>query len=85
MLDPTMVELVRTISALQRRVEELERAQRGIPSTVLFGADGSLIFNDFATETFKLVDAGSAGATEQDWVQVQVGGNTGYVRVYATK
>lgn len=85
MTDKTLVELIGRLNALQRRVEELERAQRGIPSTVLFGADGSLIFNDFATETFKLVDAGSVAATEQDWVQVQVGGNTGYVRVYATK
>ena len=25
----------------------------------------------------------STGATEQDWITVKVGGNTGYIRVYA--
>ena len=37
------------------------------------------------TEDFKIVDAGSAGATEQDWVEVKVGATTGYIRVYAAK
>ena len=37
------------------------------------------------TEDLEIVDAGSASATEQDWVQVEVGGNVGYIRVYATK
>ena len=36
------------------------------------------------TENFDIVDAGSAGATEQDWVEVRVGGVTGYLRVFAT-
>lgn len=38
-----------------------------------------------ATEDFDIVDAGSTAATEQDWIEVLVGGNTGYIRVYATK
>ena len=38
-----------------------------------------------ATEALEIVDAGSAGATEQDWIEVEVGGNTGYIRVYAAK
>lgn len=79
------LDLIRAINQMRRRLDELERAARGLPSTVLFGADGSLLFNDFATETFKLVDAGSAGATEQDWLEVTVGGNPGYIRVFATK
>jgi hypothetical protein len=37
------------------------------------------------TENLKIVDAGSTGATEQDWIEVEVGGITGYVRVYASK
>lgn len=38
-----------------------------------------------ATEDLELVDAGSASATEQDWIEVEVGGTTGYIRVYASK
>lgn len=46
---------------------------------------GSLMEWNFATEDLEFVDAGSTSATEQDWIEVQVAGNTGYVRVYATK
>ena len=45
----------------------------------------SLLLPNLATEDLKIKDAGSAGATEQDWIEVQVGGNTGYLRVFATK
>jgi hypothetical protein len=38
-----------------------------------------------ATEDWITTDAGSASATEQDWIEVTVGGTTGYIRVYATK
>lgn len=38
-----------------------------------------------ATENLKVVDAGSVGATQQDWVQVEVGGVTGYIHIYAAK
>jgi hypothetical protein len=38
-----------------------------------------------ATETFSFEDAGSTSATEQDWIEVSVGGVTGYIRVFATK
>lgn len=37
------------------------------------------------TENLEIVDAGSTGATGQDWIEVQVGGVTGYIRVYASK
>jgi len=51
--------------------------------------DGTTAFTslnlDFSTEDVVLVDAGSSGASEQDWIEVTVGGNTGYVRVYASK
>jgi hypothetical protein len=46
-------------------------------------APGSLLELNLATEDLEIVDAGSAGATEQDWIEVQVGGVTGYIRVYA--
>lgn len=46
---------------------------------------GSLMEWNFATENLEFVDAGSAGATEQDWIEVRVGGVTGYIRVYAAK
>jgi len=45
----------------------------------------SLLLPNLATEDLKIKDAGSADATEQDWIEVQVGGNTGYVRVFASK
>ncbi|MBU2551928.1 MAG: hypothetical protein KKB20_26195 [Proteobacteria bacterium] len=40
---------------------------------------------DLATEDLAFVDAGSDGASEQDWIQVKVGENTGYIRVFAAK
>ncbi len=46
--------------------------------------DGILDVN-LSTEDFAVVDAGSTGATEQDWIEVKVGGNTGYIRVFATQ
>lgn len=38
-----------------------------------------------STENTAFVDAGSAGATQQDWIEVKVGGNQGYVHVFAGK
>lgn len=49
------------------------------------GVPGSPLEIDLATEDLEIVDAGSTGATEQDWIEVQVGGVTGYIRVHATK
>jgi len=46
---------------------------------------GGLLRMVHATENTEFVDAGSTGATEQDWIEVTVGGVTGYIRVYATK
>lgn len=45
---------------------------------------GTLDIN-LATEDFTVVDAGSAAATQQDWIEVKVGGVTGYIHVYAGK
>ena len=54
---------------LYRRVMELERKIDDLPTP----------------QSIAAVDAGRAGATEQDWIEVTVGGNTGYIRVYAAK
>lgn len=43
------------------------------------------ITNTGATEDLVLIDAGSAAATQQDWVEVTVGGNTGYIHIFAAK
>ncbi len=37
------------------------------------------------TETLTITDAGSSGATEQDWIEVTVGGVNGYIRVFSSK
>lgn len=46
---------------------------------------GTALAINLPTEDLEVIDAGSAGATEQDWVQVEVGGNVGYLRVFAAK
>ena len=43
----------------------------------------SLLHLGFATEDLEFVNAGSAGATEQDWIEVEIGGVQGYLRVFA--
>jgi len=48
-------------------------------------ASGSGVFMDFDTEDLILKDSGSTSATEQDWIEVTIGGVTGYIRVYASK
>lgn len=57
---------------LEKRIDTLEARER-------------LLTWGLATEDFGLVDAGSAAATEQDWAEVTVGGNTGYLRIFAAK
>jgi len=46
---------------------------------------GGVLGIDMSTEDLEFHDAGSDAATEQDWIEVEVGGNTGYIRVYAAK
>ena len=52
-----------------------------------FSIDGQNSLFKFVldTENLEITDAGSASATEQDWIEVEVGGNTGYIRVHASK
>ena len=44
---------------------------------------GSILALGLGTENLEIIDAGRAGATEQDWIEVEVGGNQGFLRVYA--
>jgi len=37
------------------------------------------------TENTEFIDAGSAGATAQDWIEVEIGGVQGYIHVFAAK
>jgi hypothetical protein len=46
-------------------------------------AAGGILQVNLGTEDLGIIDAGSASATEQDWIEVKVGGNTGYIRVFA--
>ena len=50
-----------------------------------FSSTGGQDWPNLATESLEVVDAGSTSATEQDWIEVEVGGNQGYIRVYASK
>ena len=40
---------------------------------------------DLGTEDIEIVNAGSAGATEQDWIEGTVGGVTGYLSVFSSQ
>ena len=78
--------LLERIEALERRLEALERsAATGLFDGTTMQLPGQLEMAGLDTESFEVLDAGSAGATEQDWVEVEVGGSTGYIRVFATK
>jgi len=46
---------------------------------------GSITEWNMTTENLEFVDAGSVGATQQDWLEVQIGNVTGYIHVYAGK
>lgn len=65
-------ELARQLRELEKRVATLEARER-------------LLLWGLATEDLELIDAGSADATEQDWVEIKVGDVTGYWHVFAAK
>jgi hypothetical protein len=46
-------------------------------------APNSLMEWNFTTENLEFVNAGSAGATEQGWIEVELAGVQGFIRVYA--
>ena len=67
-----MEKMAARISELEERIAVLETRERSLAWGL-------------ATEDLVLVDAGSAAATELDWVEITVDGNTGYLRVFAAK
>lgn len=80
--------LLSRIEMLEQRLADLERfAPTGLiePAGTAMQLPGGLEMAELDTESLEIVDAGSAGATEQDWIAVEVGGNAGYIRVFATK
>jgi len=58
----------------------------GIDGMVGIGVNSpeTLLHLGTPTEELGIVDAGSAGATEQDWILVEVGKIRGYIRVYSS-
>ena len=65
-------EMALKLRELEKRIETLEARER-------------LLTWKLSTEDVELVDAGSTGATEQDWIEYTVGGNTGYLHVFTAK
>ena len=68
-------------TSLNERMRITEDGKVGIGTN----SPNSLLELGLATENLEFVDAGSTGATEQDWIEVEVGGVQGYIRVYASK
>lgn len=84
-LDHYVDNLLARIEALERRLEDIERAAAtGLFDGTTMKPPGGVSFESF-TKTLDVTDADDAGATEQAWIEVAVGGTTGYVRVYASK
>ena len=67
-----MERMAARISELEERIAVLEAHERSLTWGL-------------ATEDLALIDAGSAAATEQDWIEVTVGGNIGYHHIFAAK
>jgi len=47
-------------------------------------APASLVELNFATADLELVDAGTAGATEDGWIHIEIGGATHYIRTFTS-
>lgn len=56
----------------------------GTLTTKMDISDTEILIN-LTTEDMAVKDAGSTSATQQDWVEVTVGGVTGYLHVFAAK
>ena len=86
---------IATRSAGTGTTRDLEIYTQDNDNQIRLESDGTLGFGkavangvidiDLATEDLSFDDAGSTGATEQDWIEVTVGGVTGYIRVYSSK
>ena len=49
------------------------------------GSPSSTMEWNFATANLEFVDSGTAGATEDGWIQIEIGGATHYIRTHTTK
>jgi len=72
-----------TTNAFASASELMKFANNDTDKFIIYGDGG--IEMALQTESLRIKDAGSTGATEQDWVEVETGGNTGYLRVFSTK
>jgi len=79
--------LLNRLAEIERRLDELEtyRLMGLFPEDTTMELPGQLLMEELTTESFKILDAGSSGATEQDWVEVEVEEVTGYLHVFAAK
>jgi hypothetical protein len=84
--DALVNNLLDRLERLEARLSALERAAAtGLFSGTTLVLPGGASLPNLATESLAVVDAGSAGATEQAWVEVAVDGLSGYLRVYAAQ
>jgi hypothetical protein len=84
--DALVGNLLDELEQMEARLRALERAAAtGLFEGTTLVLPGEASLPELPTAGLAVVDAGSAGATEQAWVEVQVGGATGYLRVYAAK
>lgn len=65
------------IAELKKRLDTLEK----LAASGLF--DGTTLVLPTPTETLRVVDSGTTGATEQAWIEVENNGVQGFVRVFA--
>lgn len=71
---------------LEERLAEIERlAATGLFDGTALSLPGTIRMMALPTESLEVLDAGSTGATEQDWIEVAVEGVTGYIWVRAGK
>lgn len=84
--DAVVNNLLDRLERLEARLSALERAAAtGLFAGTTLVLPGGASLPGLPTASLKVVDAGSAGATEQAWVEVEVDGVTGYLRVYAAQ
>jgi hypothetical protein len=79
--------LLDRIDELEARITTLERViGAGLFNGTTLILPGGISMAELATQSLEIVDAGTTGATEQAWIEVEVsGGTTGYLRIFGAK
>ena len=78
------MEFMRFITSAGTEAISIDPDGIGIPLGLgMIPTANSMLSINLPTENYEVIDAGSAGATEQDWIKVEIGGVVGYVRVFA--